>query len=195
MPQWGRTTCERSKNSKVTLAFPRRVKTASCHLWCFLPCSGDVYKVEVPGAGCSESTRSPVVGPPVVPFFSPFLGEGSHTKIDYRKKGTLVLTSLLEDLVLFPPGFASSGLGVEKPAEKVPRGRLGLRAAEPPGLRDGGAEAEPRLGRSRGKAMASKVLVARAREEIVGCELGASPPQEKQQQGPPSKMHTQTRVF
>ena len=29
----------------------------------------------------------------------PFLGEGSPTKIDYREKGTLVLTSLLEDLV------------------------------------------------------------------------------------------------
>ena len=26
------------------------------------------------------------------------LGEGSPTKIDYRKKGTLILTSLLEDL-------------------------------------------------------------------------------------------------
>ena len=28
-----------------------------------------------------------------------FLGEGSPTKIDYRKKGTLILTSLLEGLV------------------------------------------------------------------------------------------------
>ena len=26
----------------------------------------------------------------------PFLGEGSPTKIDYRKKGSLILTSLLE---------------------------------------------------------------------------------------------------
>ena len=32
-------------------------------------------------------------------LLSPFLGEGSPTKIDYRKKGTLVLTSLLEDLL------------------------------------------------------------------------------------------------
>ena len=31
--------------------------------------------------------------------FEPCLGEGSLTKIDYRKKGTLILTSLLEDLV------------------------------------------------------------------------------------------------
>ena len=38
------------------------------------------------------------LGPPVVPF-TPFLGEGSPTKIDYRKKGTLILNSLLEDLV------------------------------------------------------------------------------------------------
>ena len=29
----------------------------------------------------------------------PLLGEGSPTKIDYRKKGTLILTCLLEDLV------------------------------------------------------------------------------------------------
>ena len=30
----------------------------------------------------------------------PFLGECSPTKIDYRQKGTLILTSLLKDLVL-----------------------------------------------------------------------------------------------
>ena len=36
-------------------------------------------------------------GPPVVPFY-PFLEEGSPTKTDYRQKGTLILTSLLEDL-------------------------------------------------------------------------------------------------
>ena len=46
-------------------------------------------------------TRSETLflGPPVVPFY-PFLREGSPTKIDYRKMGTLILTSLLEDLVL-----------------------------------------------------------------------------------------------
>ena len=33
-----------------------------------------------------------------MPFY-PFWGEGFPTKIDYRKKGTLILTSLLEDLV------------------------------------------------------------------------------------------------
>ena len=32
-----------------------------------------------------------------MPFY-PFLGEGSPTKLDYRKKGTLILTSLLEEL-------------------------------------------------------------------------------------------------
>ena len=42
------------------------------------------------------------LGPPVVPFY-PFLGEGSPTKLDYRRKkktvGTLIPpTSLLEDL-------------------------------------------------------------------------------------------------
>ena len=34
----------------------------------------------------------PTLGPPVVPVY-PFLGEGSSTKTDYRKKGALVLTS------------------------------------------------------------------------------------------------------
>ena len=40
------------------------------------------------------------LGPPLVPFY-PFVGEGSPTKIDYRKtKGfTLILTSLLEKLL------------------------------------------------------------------------------------------------
>ena len=33
----------------------------------------------------------------------PFLGEGSPTKIDHRKKGTLFLTSLLEDLDCLRP--------------------------------------------------------------------------------------------
>ena len=37
--------------------------------------------------------------PPVVPV-CPFWREVSPTKIDCRKKGTLILTSLLEDLVL-----------------------------------------------------------------------------------------------
>ena len=36
---------------------------------------------------------------PSTALLSPFLGEGSPTNIDYRKKGTLSLTSLLEDLV------------------------------------------------------------------------------------------------
>ena len=40
------------------------------------------------------------IGPPVVPFYRFFFGwEGSPTKVDYRKKGTLIKTSLLEDLV------------------------------------------------------------------------------------------------
>ena len=41
------------------------------------------------------------LGPPVVPDLPhSFVGwEGSPTKTDYRKKGTLVLTALLEDLV------------------------------------------------------------------------------------------------
>ena len=49
------------------------------------------------------------LGSPVVPFY-PVFGEGSPTKIDYRKKGTLVLSSLLEDLDLLAiqtPCFSS----------------------------------------------------------------------------------------
>ena len=38
-----------------------------------------------------------------MPFLTPVLGEGSPTKIDYRKKGTLVLISLPEDLVHVEP--------------------------------------------------------------------------------------------
>ena len=49
---------------------------------------------------CRPHPKAPFwLGPPVVPFSPLFLGEGSSTKIDYRKKGTLILESLLEDLV------------------------------------------------------------------------------------------------
>ena len=37
----------------------------------------------------------------MVPFYL-FVGEDSPTKIDDRKKGTLILTSLLEDLEVAP---------------------------------------------------------------------------------------------
>ena len=42
-----------------------------------------------------------LLGPPVVPFLTHFFGwEGSATKIGYGKQGTLIRTSLLEDLGL-----------------------------------------------------------------------------------------------
>ena len=53
------------------------------------------------GTVCHTGRTSEWIGPPVMPFY-PFLGEGSPTKIDYRKKGTLILTFLLEDLDRFP---------------------------------------------------------------------------------------------
>ena len=62
---------------------------------------------------------------PVVPFH-PSSGESSPTKIDYRKKKEKtswhqLLTSLLEDLVLFLPGFAANTLhGPSKPGVLVP---------------------------------------------------------------------------
>ena len=40
------------------------------------------------------------LGPPSSALFTLFLGEGSPTKIDYRRKGAPILTSLLEDLVM-----------------------------------------------------------------------------------------------
>ena len=49
-----------------------------------------------------------------MPFVTPFFGEGSPTKIDYRNKGTLILTSLLEDLAGKPkgkPGAAQKIIG------------------------------------------------------------------------------------
>ena len=57
------------------------------------PWAGALDEVRQFGGWCKPHS----LGPPVVPFY-PFLGEGSPTKIDYRKKVTLILTSLLEDL-------------------------------------------------------------------------------------------------
>ena len=56
------------------------------------------YFGEFAGPGGSLAwTRSPSSA-----LSHPFVGwEGSPTKIDYRKRGTLILTSLLEDLVEF----------------------------------------------------------------------------------------------
>ena len=54
------------------------------------------------------------LSPPVLPF-SPLFGEGSPTKIDYRKKGTLNLISLLENLVKHAQallGFSEKDLDV-----------------------------------------------------------------------------------
>ena len=50
-------------------------------------------------AGGSDSQTDFSLGPPVVPFSPLFLGRGSPIKIDYRKKGTLIRTSLVEELV------------------------------------------------------------------------------------------------
>ena len=52
-----------------------------------------------------------ILGPPVVPFY-PFLGGGSPTQIDYRKKGTFIVTSLLEDLELASEPDAKLGFAM-----------------------------------------------------------------------------------
>ena len=65
---------------------------------------------DVPGRH-GENT-SAKAGPPVVPFYPfSFLGEGSPTKTDYRRKGTLILTSRLEDLENLPFSNSESSLG------------------------------------------------------------------------------------
>ena len=49
--------------------------------------------------GLAKSFHAQQPGPPGLrPFTVSFLGEGSPTKLDYRKQGTLILTSPLEDL-------------------------------------------------------------------------------------------------
>ena len=48
------------------------------------------------------------------------MGEGSPTKTDDRKKGTLILTSLLEDLVFVPPCLVSFALNGQPQKEVVP---------------------------------------------------------------------------
>ena len=61
-----------------------------------------------PGAWCESISRSSSSA-----LLPTCLGEGSSTKINYRKKGTLILTSLLEDLeiagFLFQCGFLIIG--------------------------------------------------------------------------------------
>ena len=42
-----------------------------------------------------------ILGPPVVPFYIFLWGKVSPTKIDYRKKGTVIVSSLLEDLDIY----------------------------------------------------------------------------------------------
>ena len=68
------------------------------------------------------------LGHPVVPFYL-VLGEGSPTKKDYSKKGTLILTSLLEDLVFggwFPFQPRRSSLALLSPEDDwLPRASCG----------------------------------------------------------------------
>ena len=58
--------------------------------------------------------------PPVVPFY-PFLGEGFPIKIDYSKKGTLILPSLLEDLEEEEAEFRSTCTVLEIKFVELPR--------------------------------------------------------------------------
>ena len=53
------------------------------------------FRISFPEIRPASLTRSPQLGALSHPFFG---WEGSPTKIDCRKKGTLILTSPLEDL-------------------------------------------------------------------------------------------------
>ena len=68
---------------------------------------------ESAGTRLGESTQS---RSPCSAHSHPLLGEGSPTKIDYRKKGTLILTSLLEDLAVVAFHF---GLQGQRPEQAV----------------------------------------------------------------------------
>ena len=48
-----------------------------------------------------------------MPFLTPFLGEVSPTKIGYRKQGTLILTSVLEDPDKYREGWMVGWGGVD----------------------------------------------------------------------------------
>ena len=54
-----------------------------------------------------------------MPFIDFFGGQGSPTKIDHRKNGTLILTSLLEDLVV------NRKFGLVRPTHSGSEGVLG----------------------------------------------------------------------
>ena len=64
-----------------------------------------------------RSSGAKDVGPPAIGALLHrfFLGEGSPTEIDYRKKGTLILASLLEDL-----GYLNDS-GVSFSAMRLPK--------------------------------------------------------------------------
>ena len=59
--------------------------------------------------------------------FYPFLGEGSPTKTDYKKVGTLILTSLLED----PGGISPSMAPKPIPLKEVQLVACQVRAGDP----------------------------------------------------------------
>ena len=81
------------------LARDVEVKWGCSRIWPPFDRGGVTQGPKGPFHTMSDKRGNVYLGPPVVPFY-PFFGEGSPTKIDDRKKGTLIiLTSLLEDLV------------------------------------------------------------------------------------------------
>ena len=64
-----------------------------------------------------------------VPFY-PLLGDGSPTKLDYGKKGTLILTSLLEDVGNSPLGFREpsfwNGFGQSRVCLRLGESQIGV---------------------------------------------------------------------
>ena len=92
--------CSVNKECGCRLALDSSIRSET-HVACSLPEAGDGAYATAPSAAARKEELGRVddqLGPPVVPFY-PVFGEGSPTKRDYRKKGALVLTSKLEDLV------------------------------------------------------------------------------------------------
>ena len=61
----------------------------------------------------------------------PFVEEGSPTKIGYRKKGALILTSLLEELVALDEPQVRTGAGEAGHGGEKNRGLRAVRSASP----------------------------------------------------------------
>ena len=103
------------------------------------------------GLPCSlyRESMSGNLGPPsTAPFTVSFFGEGSPTTIGYRKRGTLLLTSPLEGVVVQIYGFSPGGLSNWKPQDYLPAAGLACRkqnACSHSGFQNTGGDLSPKV--------------------------------------------------